>query len=125
MTRQDIYISKDNCGAGCSGTNIYNIPLRGGSKFLTVANRSGSIRTMAWTEAAMFDFKITKQNLRALITRAKQAQPGYAISDDLASYVVESWNFNPEVALPMDRDGTTVGDAWLGMSGRIFAVGIQ
>ncbi len=73
----------------------------------------------------MFDFKITKQNLRALIGRAKQAQPGYAISDDLANYVVESWNFNPEVALPMDRTGNTVGDAWLGMSGRILAVGIQ
>ena len=125
MTSQDIYISKDDCGAGCSGTNIYNIPIQYGSTFLTVSNRSSTVENATWAGAAVFDFTITAQNLHNLIARAKQAQPGYAISEDPANYAVESWNFNPELALPMDRNGTTTGDAWLGMSGQILTVGLQ
>lgn len=125
MTNQDIYIAKDDCGAGCSGTNIYTVPIQRGSAFLTVAERSGTVRRAPWPGATLFDFTITARNLRALIARAKQAQPGYAISDDPADYMVEAWNFNPELALPMGGDGTTLGDAWLGMSGRILATGLR
>lgn len=125
LTSQDFYSFKDDCGAGCSGTNIYNIPIQHGSTFLTVSNRSSTVKNATWAEATAFDFTITAQNLRNLIARAKLTQPGYAISEDPANYTVESWNFNPELALPMNGNGTTTGDAWLGISGQILTVGLH
>ncbi|WP_336488088.1 hypothetical protein [Methylobacterium nigriterrae] len=116
--------NQDTCGPTCTGLSIFTVPLRRGSPYLTVAaDNTVEAGHATWKDARMLHVRLTAGNLRNLIAHARQIRPAISLSDDPAAYEVTYWNLNPEVFAPLDANGRSTGDGWIGIGGRILNAG--
>jgi hypothetical protein len=125
--------TRDACGAGCSGHDILNIPMRRLTKgvpnpFMSLSPASGEARYTTFADTAPYEYTVNAAQLQNVIATIKaeykkRTGTDSPLSNDPADYWVENWNFNPEVFVGIDENGATSGDGWIGTGGRFISYG--
>ena len=125
--------TRDGCGAGCSGHDILNVPMRRATNgvpnpFMTLTPSSGEARYTTFPDTAPYEYTVNAVQLRHVIATIKaeyrkRTGAESPLSNDPTDYWVENWNFNPEVFVGTDASGNTSGDGWIGTGGRFISYG--